>query len=79
MPFNSVPGHIRVALTDLPIRRLLVRIDDIPLDTLDRRLLLGMVVLTHGEDVPRQTLARLIEKQFGAESNLAANGEVIEL
>jgi metallo-beta-lactamase family protein len=37
------------------------------------------VVLTHGEDVPRQTLAGLIEKQFGLKAALPRIGEVIEL
>jgi metallo-beta-lactamase family protein len=37
------------------------------------------VVLTHGEDVPRQTLAKLIRKQFGLKAALPRMGEVIEL
>ena len=37
------------------------------------------VVLTHGEDVPRQTLAGVIEKQFGLKAALPRMGEVIEL
>jgi metallo-beta-lactamase family protein len=38
-----------------------------------------LVVLTHGEDVARQTLAALIEKQFGLKATLPRMGEVIEL
>ena len=37
------------------------------------------VVLTHGEDVPRQALATLIEKQFGLQAALPRMGEVVEL
>ena len=37
------------------------------------------VVLTHGEDIPRQTLAKMIQKQFRLSSFLPRMGEVIEL
>jgi metallo-beta-lactamase family protein len=37
------------------------------------------VILTHGEDVQRAALAKMIEQQFGLESKLPAMGEVIEL
>jgi len=37
------------------------------------------VILTHGEDEPRNTLARLVKKRFGLASSLPAMGETIEL
>ena len=37
------------------------------------------VILTHGEDEPRNTLARLIRKRFGLASTLPVMGETIEL
>jgi Cft2 family RNA processing exonuclease len=37
------------------------------------------VILTHGEDEPRNALARLIQNRFGHASRLPAMGETIEL
>jgi len=37
------------------------------------------VILTHGEDEPRNALARLIQNRFGLASGLPAMGETIEL
>jgi metallo-beta-lactamase family protein len=37
------------------------------------------VILTHGEDEPRETLAKKIQQQFRLPSQLPEMGEVIEL